>query len=277
MRFSVVPIVTVLFCLMAAGDESNSNSFQSIDADTPNQAVDTAGESTQTVNDGPFCLHPAPISARESLAVVYQQMLALRRQHEDAFQRNNLPVVKELARRILQLETQFRFPVKATLSAEPRVHAVGYYSTLGNIGHVKVADTSSPIVLVLTAYSKVEWAVEADDGVQIDFIMLSGYNGQTISRVPDGVPVFRYAYGTDSNSYAYAYGPDRSKWTEMRKFVARMTGVQSISTIQGRYYAPKEPAIVGPANERWRLQMLEEQFRIIPSGKSEVTEGESAL
>lgn len=232
--------------------------------DLPQSEGTETSELTGTIKpdvDGRACEKPVAMLSGRSLPRVYSKLLALRQQHEVTFLRNDIRQAKELARRIEQIERQFRYPIPAPRSAEPRVHAVGYYSSNNNVGHVKVTDTSSPIVLVLTAYDEMEWAVEADDKVQLDFIVLTGYHEQTMCRVPDGVPVFRYAYNTESNGYAYAYGADRSKWTKLDEFVTELTGGLPICTIFGSYYAPKEPAVIGPANERWRVQMLDGQLR----------------
>ncbi len=209
-----------------------------------------------------------PTSEKESvpitgppLARVYQQLLKLRQQHTDLIDAGETKKAKRLQRRIFEFERRFRYPVPALQSVDPRVHAIGFYSPRQKTVRVRVTDSSAPVVLVLTAYSSACWTVEADDDVQIEFVICTGYHKQTVDGLPKGVPVFSSCYDDRSQDYAYAYGPDRTKWDKLEKLIRTWTGGLEISTVAGSYYSAQEPYVVGPENTDWRVQMLDRDVR----------------
>ena len=218
------------------------------------------GRRYATVPDSAKSREQPALPQGPALARIYQHLLELRRQHVEAEIQGDDRKARKLSRRINGLERGFRYPVHAVPSTEPRVHAVGFYSSGEHQPRVRVTDSSSPIVLVLTGYSSHSWTVEANEDVQIDFVMLTGYYEQTVSGVPDGVPVFAWSYDRGTHGYAYAYGPDRSKWTKLEEFVVQKTGGLPIATALGSYYSPEKSVVIGPENSDWRLQMLERRI-----------------
>jgi hypothetical protein len=195
------------------------------------------------------------------LARVYQRLLNLRRQHTDFMVAGEIKEAKKLQRRIAEVERRFRYPAPAPHSINPRVHAIGIYSSREQPVRVRVTDTSAPVVLVLTAYSAACWAVEADDDVQVDFVICTGYHKQTVDGLPLGVPVFSSCYDDRAKDYAYAYGPDRKKWDKLTEFVRKWTGGLEMSTVTGGYYSAQEAYVVGPENADWRIQMLDRDLQ----------------
>ena len=194
------------------------------------------------------------------LARVYQHLLHLRQLHSELLSTGETKQAKKLERRLADLERRFRYPVPAPSSTTPRVHAIGVYQSYQDPVKVRVTDTSSPVILVLTSYNMATWQVEADEGVQIDFIVCSGYKRQSVAGVPKGVPVFTYCYEDRSHDFAYAYGPERSEWDEMETWIKKLTGGLNITTIIGNYYALKETYFLGPQNNDWRIQMLDQDI-----------------
>ena len=199
------------------------------------------------------------------LARVCQKLLHLRRQHTDFIEAGETKQAGKLQRRIAEVERRFRYPVPAPHSINPRIHAIGIYSPREQSVRVRVTDTSAPVVLVLTAYSAACWTVEADDDVQIDFLICTGYHKQTVDGLPPGVPVFSSCYDDRAKdyayAYAYAYGPDRKKWDKLTEFVRKWTGGLEISTVTGGYYSAQEAYVVGPENVDWRIQMLDRDLQ----------------
>ena len=194
------------------------------------------------------------------LARVYQYLLHLRQLHSELLSTGETKQAKKLERRLAELERRFRYPVPAPLSTAPRVHAIGVYQSYESPVKVRVTDASGPVILVLTSYNLATWQVEADEGVQIDFIVCSGYKRQSVANTPKGVPVFTYCYDDRSHDFAYAYGPERSEWDKMETWIKKLTGGHAITTITGNYYALKETYILGPENNDWRIQMLDQDI-----------------
>ncbi|GEM_PF-1791301 len=106
-----------------------------------------------------------------------------------------------LQHRIADIERRLRYAIPAATGANPQVHAIGLYSCNQLPPKVLVTATSSPVVLVLTAYSSAQWAVEAANEVQFDLVICTGYHRQT---VVGGVPGFSYCYDDRTGDYAYA-------------------------------------------------------------------------
>ena len=191
------------------------------------------------------------------LARVYQQLLKLRHQHTDLIHAGQTKKAKRLRRRMSEFERRFRYPIPASQSTGPRVHAVGFYRPRQDSVRVRITDSSAPVVLVLTAYSAACWTVEAEDDVQIDFVICTGYHKQTVDGLPKGVPVFSSCYDDRSKDFAYAYGPDRTKWDKLEELVRTWTGGLEVSTVTGGYYSAQDLYVIGPENADWRVQMLD--------------------
>lgn len=150
------------------------------------------------------------------LARVYQKLLNLRRPHTDFIDAGKTKKAKMLSRRMAEVERRFRYPVSAPHS----IHAIGIYNPRAQQAGVQVTDTSAPVVLVLTAFSAACCVLEAEDDVQVEFVICTGYHRQTIDGLPLAVLVF--SSSDDDRVKDYAYGPDRKKWDMLTDFL-RMT------------------------------------------------------
>jgi hypothetical protein len=104
----------------------------------------------------------------------------------------------------------------------------------GGFVTVNVSITDAPIVLALSAYSKVKWDVQAKPGVQIQKVILSGYHAQSIEGIADTTILEVYTYDASpcdrcyqGNGYFYSYKRPHLKLTEI-------TGLD-VTSFQGKY------------------------------------------
>lgn len=151
-----------------------------------------------------------------------------------------------------------RAPVpKGRAKAEPDVHVVGVYETarggrrpLGRrtapVVTVRVGDVKTPVVLVLTAYERVTWRIDAPPGA-VARVIASGYNAQTVEGVSDKVPVTRLSYEGGDKDYFYAWQREaganaeeserqgtKRQYDKLAARVKELTG-REIKTFQGEY------------------------------------------
>jgi hypothetical protein len=70
----------------------------------------------------------------------------------------------------------------------------------GRVGSARVTiRRSGPIALVLTAYEPTDWVLDLAAGVRLQSVSIFGMHGQTVSGVPDGVPVDIHVACADRN------------------------------------------------------------------------------
>jgi hypothetical protein len=77
--------------------------------------------------------------------------------------------------------------------AGPELFIFGIYESSGNHSasgqaHVTVSRTS-PHILVLSSYEATQWNVTVTSVAGLERIILNGYEGQTVTGVPAGIPV----------------------------------------------------------------------------------------
>ncbi len=86
----------------------------------------------------------------------------------------------------------------------PEVHVLGIYeSGRGGTVDVYVERAGVPIVLVLSAYESTEWRLNLRQGVEVQRIILNGYNPHAVVGVED-VPVIEYT-GPDESIVSAVY------------------------------------------------------------------------
>jgi hypothetical protein len=195
------------------------------------------------------------------LARVYRSLRELRK-HVNADNAGAIGRARNAdAERLRRMDRFFRNPIQAPPHDNPCVHAVGFYGPVSETEPVEVhvTDCSGPIVLVVTGYDSMHWHIELADAVQLDFVICTGYERQTVTGLPDDVPVFSRYYGSPAVTFAYAYGADRREWGQLEAAVREWTGLPGIHTIQGGYNPLESAAVVGPANTDWRVQMLDQE------------------
>jgi hypothetical protein len=87
-------------------------------------------------------------------------------------------------------ETTGRTPVGALqLSDEARVHVVSIYEPVASRVPVEVRSSEGPVVLVLCSHRDTVWEITVSDDVELEAVLLGGYEGQRVYGVPPGVPV----------------------------------------------------------------------------------------
>lgn len=77
---------------------------------------------------------------------------------------------------------------------------------------VNVSITDRPLILAFSAYNKTKWIVKVDKDVDIRKIILSGYHSQSMSGIPDNIPIEVYTYDASpcprcwqGNRHFYSY------------------------------------------------------------------------
>jgi hypothetical protein len=118
---------------------------------------------------------------------------------------------------------------------------------------VEVRPTGRPLVLVLCAYEPVKWDLRVAPGARLQKVLLSGYYGQDVSGVPEGVPVEEYTQR--KSSHFWAYSRQGESYREMERTVERLAGLP-VSTFQGRYAYKGQPFVVGPGDPDWEVQRV---------------------
>src|SRR6266850_483309 len=144
----------------------------------------------------------------------------------------------------------------------PQLHVVGTHEARAanqrkdRFGHatVEVTATDHPIVLALCSYNSVTWHLNVAKGVQLQKVILGGYEEQELAEPLNNIPVEIYTYETKRPPYFYAYTTDAESYPATVKALKQITG-QSIASFQG-IYTPKQPFIVGPENAEWLAQCL---------------------
>jgi hypothetical protein len=126
-------------------------------------------------------------------------------------------------------------PVLASLPGNARIEAIGVYQGIrsprqraGEVPAipVRVHNTGRPLVLVLSSYESVTWQVQADAGVKIVAVLLSGYKSSTVQGTGDARIM---SLGTH-----YAYEPTGTEYEKLSMAVLRTTG-RRIHNMQGAY------------------------------------------
>ena len=148
-------------------------------------------------------------------------------------------------------------------AGSPELDVVGLYQGLGGgiangppgTATVHVAATDRPVVLGISAYSSVKWTVTADPGVNLQQIIVSGYEPGQLVSAPDGVPVTNNSGSGNGKDYL-AYAIDYREYvTGMRSMMSLGGGAQPVS-FRGLYEATSAAFEVGPSNPDWRAQRV---------------------
>ncbi len=154
----------------------------------------------------------------------------------------------DLSARLVQLRQGVRgtFPKRD----KARLHLVGIHES--HAATVRVTDKSGPIVLAVCSYNQATWTVEAEEGVQLERIIVGGYHTQKVKKSPQGVKVDIFSSeqgGAGFDTYD-ENGDDHEQAVQRVQEHAKL----KIATFRGSYSPPSEPIIVGPENGNWRAQ-----------------------
>lgn len=88
-------------------------------------------------------------------------------------------------------------PVSPTLAENPNapiVHAIGIFEAVNGEATVQINEKRRHLILALSAYKKTNWRLALSSGVQLEKVILSGHEAQSISGLPSGIPVHVYTY-----------------------------------------------------------------------------------
>lgn len=99
---------------------------------------------------------------------------------------------------------------------------------------VKISDTTSPIILALTAYEKTLWKVSIKRGVKIVKVILGGYHSQRVTGLSPKTPIEAYTYDPSPCDNCWQ-GPEYFySYKTPPKELGKITGLP-VTSFQGRY------------------------------------------
>lgn len=109
---------------------------------------------------------------------------------------------------------------------------------------VHIGYSKTPVVIALMAYDPVAWRLNFVQGVNVEGIILAGYEEQELIGVPANIKVVSYTYKTpkcedcargEGYFYAYKQGPELQKAAQK---LLEITGKQ-LASFQGSYQASR--------------------------------------
>ena len=133
--------------------------------------------------------------------------------------------------------SNYELPTPDDLPAE--LHVVAVYEGPAHVNGtvaVRVNATNKPVVLALSAYQPVTWAVTAGPGARVEAVYVSGYgsNAQLVTGLPLGVPVNRVNFGTYCYGWEYGHNTGGGSYSTMIQGVRQTTDMVETS-FQGCY------------------------------------------
>jgi hypothetical protein len=156
---------------------------------------------------------------------------------------------KRLARHVLEeFDRQKLIELQGKL-AFAEMQVVGLYQpgTQGGEVVVQVNASDKPIILVLTAYTTVNWKIEAAKDAQLVKVIIGGYHPQKVDGAD--VPVESYTYlprqpGVARLRYFYAYRENDAMYQRMATMLRQLTN-KEITAFQGSYNYTGTPFVIG--------------------------------
>ena len=158
----------------------------------------------------------------------------------------------ELAAQLQKLRDRLAGKWKAQPDARPKLHWVNAHNAKGAV--VEVTPQPAPVILVLTSYNSMSWAVQAAEGVKVERIILGGYHKQSIKEPPAGVPVETYSYDEKKGSL-YTDGGDTERHRLAISQIKKITGLAPTTFQNGSRYGGAS-VVVGEQNSDWRVQSV---------------------
>ena len=99
---------------------------------------------------------------------------------------------------------------------------------------VDLSDTTRPIVLALSAYSKTNWKVKLAPGVELQRVILSGYESQRITGLPESMPIETFTYEASPCPRCVQGGRHFHSWESPALPLREITGLE-VTSFQGKY------------------------------------------
>jgi len=116
------------------------------------------------------------------------------------------------------------------------------------VAHVRVTRKGCGIVLLLSAAQAIEWRIEADEGVRIEKVLLTGPQ-RSVVRAPEGAAVQHIGR-------LFAYQRRARPFDDLESAVSPRVGGLRIATYVGRVRPEGRTLVVGPGSEDWQRQMV---------------------
>lgn len=162
--------------------------------------------------------------------------------------------------------TQRLAAVKARLAGEqpfpkrssPAVHVFACYESEGDRVKIRLADTAGPVVLILSAYESVWWTVEVAEGVDLQKVVVTGYENQTL-ETPESVgraEVVLRSYELDGEAPELYASDDEPGSRAAALAAAKALGGSAPATFQQDYDPGKTVVEIGPGSQLWRTHAL---------------------
>ncbi len=181
-----------------------------------------------------------------------------------------------LAKQLRQLREQLQGTSALPDGREAELHVVGLYEAQGEqnaIAEVHLERTGRPVVLALCSYSTVFWRVHVAPGVQLERVLVGGYEAQHVGGLPPGVVVETYIAEDGARDFFQMHSRTDSDYTSGVAMLQRLTG-RAPTTFLGSY-SYEAPIVVGRANQTWRAEYLEPEIEALY--RSAVAESQEAM
>lgn len=104
-----------------------------------------------------------------------------------------------------------------------RMHPQGFV-------HVRVQSSAKPISLLLMAYEPVEWRLTLDSGAQVQSVILRGFYEQTVSGLPNDIPIQSFWDQGGGWQYFNTAITSRGHYIGFLENIKGMLGVEPITT-----------------------------------------------
>ena len=147
-------------------------------------------------------------------------------------------------------------------SQRAEVHTVG----MSNVGRsdtntpaicsVTVSHAAAPLILILSAYESTTWQLNIGPNVQVNQIILAGYNNHRVEGAPGGTPILERNQLTEPQHYLYV--TTGSIGANAREGFSGLThSMLGAEPMTFQYEYNKSAFEIGPGDEKWRASYLD--------------------
>ena len=160
-------------------------------------------------------------------------------------------------------------PARPGANAElPRAQRRRQWTAQGTTSFVvDVQPTGRPIVLAACTHARATWDFRIADGANVKKVIVSAVEAQTVTGLPEGVPVETYTRDGEqpNRNMFFTDGPGSEQHVAAAAKLRELTGLE-IATFTGAFPYTGEPVVVGPGSADWvaqyALKELEPLYRI---------------
>jgi hypothetical protein len=153
-----------------------------------------------------------------------------------------------------------RFADKPVLR-EPEIHAVGLHNvarpdrTTAAICPVTITHAAAPIILIVSAYEATTWRLEIGPDVQIEQIVICGYNRHRVEGAPDGTRIIDRSQLEQPSHYMYV-APAQTGGRSREGFSSLAHAMFGSAPMSFQYESNKSSFQIGPEEDPWRESYL---------------------